>query len=95
MPDANASLRSALTSHVDALLHRARPVLASERMDDAHKGPKHPYILLVNREAEQLVRMVRAAVRDDVTALPGRAQKGAVDAAVRKVAPRVRKALRV
>lgn len=91
--DPNAQLRSALTSAVDAMLHRAAPVLASHRMLERQKGPNHPYIRLVNREAERLLKAFRASVREQVRALPGRAQKGAVDAAVRGAAPKVKQAL--
>lgn len=50
-------------------------------------------IRLVNREAEKIVRAVRAAVREQVRQLPGRAQRGALQAAMNSVAPKVRKAL--
>ena len=91
---ADAQLRSALTSHVDAMLGRFMDGKASTHANDPRKGPKHPYIVFVNREAEKLLRMFRASVKEQVRALPGRAQKGAVDAAMRAVAPKVKKAAR-
>lgn len=90
----DVQLMSAMTTHVDSLLKEFTDSQAWDTLTDKHKGPKHPYVRFVNREAERLVKAIRAAVKEEVRALPGRAQKGAVDAAVAAVAGKVKKALK-
>lgn len=52
-----------------------------------------PFIRLVNRESDRLTKAIRAALRESVRELPGRAQKGEVDRLMRAVAPKIEKAL--
>lgn len=94
MPNADAGLRSVLTSFVNDLYVRAIPTLTNATaMEAKRKGPKHPYVRLVNREAEKLVKAFRVAAKESTRELPGRAQKGAIDAAVRRITPDVAKQL--
>lgn len=89
---AEANLRSVLTTFIDGVMQQGN--LIKLRAHDAHKGPRHPYIKAVNAEAERLLRAFKAAVGEQVRELPGRAQKGARDAALRKITPDVAKKLR-
>ncbi len=90
-PPAEYALRSALTTFLD----RACKDAADAGIGDKTKGPRHPYVVHVNATAEQLVRAFRAVVREQVRQLPGRAQKGAVNAALRSVTPHIEKRLKV
>jgi hypothetical protein len=90
--DPNAPLRSAVVTFLDRACRAASEPKAD--VGAKRKGPRHPYVRLVNREGERLVKAFRAAMREAVTALPGRAQKGAVDAALRKVTPTIARRLR-
>lgn len=67
-----------------------------KRLQAAYKRtePGKTWFNFVNRESEQLVRAIRAAIREVVREQPGRAQAGEVDRVMRAVAPKVGKVLR-
>lgn len=79
----------------NAGLNEALSTFLWDAMSDGAQMGRGPFTRLVNRKTGQLVKAFRAVVKEQVRALPGRAQKGAVDAALRSVTPKVAKALRV
>lgn len=86
-PDVNDQLTVAATIFLDRLTGKLKP----ERSTPSWRKKS---IKEVNTEAERLVKTFRAIAREFVRQLPGRAQKGAVDSALRSVVPIIRKKLR-
>jgi hypothetical protein len=61
---------------------------------DVELGDNTKFIRLVNKRADQLVKAIRAGLREAVRELPGRAQKGEVDRIMRAAAPKLKKVLK-
>jgi hypothetical protein len=90
-PPSDAPLRGVLTGFLwDFAKEIDAPPPANQR---SREGMKRRRIRQVNAAGERLLRAVKAAVREQVRQLPGRAQKGALQAALNTVTPKVRKAL--
>ncbi len=88
---ANRAVRMAVNIWLWTAMESARDVSVKEGQD---LNDNSKFIRLVNKEAERLVKSIRAGLREAVRELPGRAQKGEVDRIMRAAAPKIEKALK-
>ena len=87
---ADRAIRMAVNGWLWLALEDARNLSLKEG-EDLSNSTK--FIRLVNKEADRLVKAIRAGLRETVRELPGRAQKGEVDRIMRAAAPMIEKAL--